>query len=93
MKHQRITKQQLALDMGQCTGSKLRKENIKAVYRHLGYLTDMQSTSSKCWTGIKIAGKNNNNLTYADYTTFTSENEEALKSLLMKAKKRVKKLA
>ena len=48
---------------GTSTGSKLRKENIKAVYRHLGYLTDMQSTSSKCWTGIKIAGKNNNNLT------------------------------
>ena len=34
-------------------------------------------------TGIKIAGRNINNLRYADYTTLTAENEE-LKSLLMK---------
>ena len=36
--------------------------------------------------GIKIAGKNINNLWYADDTTFTSESEEELKSLLMKVK-------
>ena len=34
--------------------------------------------------GIKIAGKNINNLRYADDTTLTAENEEELKSLLMK---------
>ena len=33
---------------------------------------------------IKIAGKNINNLRYADDTTFMSESEEELKSLLMK---------
>ena len=43
--------------------------------------------------GIKIAGKNINNLRYADDTTLTAESEEELKSLLMKVKKRVKKLA
>ena len=35
-------------------------------------------------TGIKIAGRNINNLRYADDTTLMSESEEELKSLLMK---------
>ena len=42
--------------------------------------------------GIKIAGRNNNNLRYADDTTLMSESKEELKSLLMKVKRRVKKL-
>ena len=37
--------------------------------------------------GIKIAGRNLNNLRYADYTTLKAESEEELKSLLMKVKK------
>ena len=37
-------------------------------------------------TGIKIAGRNINNLRYADDTTLMAESEEELKSLLMKAK-------
>ena len=36
--------------------------------------------------GIKIAGRNTNNLTYADDTTLMAENEEELKSLLMTVK-------
>ena len=36
--------------------------------------------------GIKIAGKNINNLRYADDTTLMAESEEELKSLLMKVK-------
>ena len=36
--------------------------------------------------GIKIAGKNVNNLRYADNTTFMEESKEELKSLLMKVK-------
>ena len=43
--------------------------------------------------GIKIARRNINNLRYADDTTFMAESEENLKSLLMKVKRRVKKLA
>ena len=43
--------------------------------------------------GIKIAGRNINNLRYADDTTLMAESEEELKSLLMKVKVRVKKLA
>ena len=40
-----VKKQQLELDMEQQTGSKLRKEYVKAVYCHPAYLTYMQSTS------------------------------------------------
>ena len=36
--------------------------------------------------GIKIAGRNINNLRYADHTTLMAESEEELKSLLMKVK-------
>ena len=43
--------------------------------------------------GIKIVGRNINNLRYADETTLMAESEEEIKSLLMKVKRRVKKLA
>ena len=43
--------------------------------------------------GIKIAGRNINNLRYADDTTLTAESEEELKSLLMKVKEESEKLA
>ena len=43
--------------------------------------------------GIKIAGRNINILRYADDTNLMAESEEDLKSLLMKVKRRVKKLA
>ena len=39
--------------------------------------------------GIKIAGRNVNNLTYADDTTLMAESEEELKSLLMKVKEEI----
>ena len=43
--------------------------------------------------GIKIAGRNINNLRYADETTLKAESEEKLKNLLMKVKKESEKLA
>ena len=43
--------------------------------------------------GIKIDGRNINNLRYADDTTLMAESEEELKGLLMKVKKESKKLA
>ena len=43
--------------------------------------------------GIRIAGRNINNLRYAYDTTFMAESEEELKSLLMKVKEESKKLA
>ena len=41
--------------------------------------------------GIKISGRNINNLRYADDTTLMAESEEELKSLLMKVKKKSEK--
>ena len=43
--------------------------------------------------GIKIAGRNINNLRYAEDTTLMAESEEELKSLLMKVKEKNDKLA
>ena len=62
-----IKKQQLDLDMDQWSGSKLRKEYVKAVYCHPVSLTYMQSLS--CEAGIKIARRNINNFRYAGDTT------------------------
>ena len=42
--------------------------------------------------GMKTAGRNINNLRYADETTLRAASKEELKSLLMKVKERVKKL-
>ena len=56
----------------------------------------MQSTSwetlEETQAGIKIAGRNINNLRYADDTTLMAENEEELKSLLMKVKVETEKV-
>ena len=43
--------------------------------------------------GIKVSGRNVSNLRYADDTFIMAENEQELKNLLIKVKKRVKKLA
>ena len=43
-------------------------------------------------SGIKIAGRNINNLRYADDTTLTAESEEELKNLLMKVKEESEKV-
>ena len=47
----RVKKQQLELDMGQLTSSKLGKEIKKAIYCHPAYLTYMQSTSCEILAG------------------------------------------
>ena len=94
--YMQVRKQQLELDMEQQTGSKLAKEYVKAVYchpclvnLHAEYI--MRNTGpDEAQAGIKIARRNINNLIYADDTTLMAENEEELKSLLMK--QRVKKL-
>ena len=52
----------------------------------------MRSTGlEEAQAGIKIAGRNINNLRYADGTTLMAESEEELKSLLMKVKKETEK--
>ena len=54
-----VKKQQLELDMEQQTGSKLGKEDVKAVYCHLAYLTYMQSTSREMldWMKYKLESR------------------------------------
>ena len=53
----------------------------------------MRNTGLKeAQAGIKIARRNNNNLRYADDTTFMAESEEELKSLLMKVKEESEKV-
>ena len=82
--------------MKQQNGSKLGKECIKAVYCHPAYGTYMQGTSCEMlgWMNqqpwIKIAGRNTNNLRYADDTTLMAESEE-LRSLLMRVKEESEK--
>ena len=63
------------------------------MYSHPDYLTYMQSTScevlgglDEAQAGIKIVGRNTNNLRYTDDTTLMAESKEELKSLLMKVK-------
>ena len=86
-----VKKQQLQPDMEQQTGSKLGKEYVKAVYCHPAYLTYVHIVRNagldEAQAGIKIAGRNINNLWYADITTFMAESKEELKSLLVKEKR------
>ena len=85
-----VKKQELELHMEQQNGSKLGKEYIKAVCCHPAYLNYMQSRRNagleEAQPGIKIPWRNINNLRYADDTTLMAENEEELKSLLVKVK-------
>ena len=73
------------------------KEYVKAVYCYPVYLYVeyiMQNARlDEAQAGIKIAGRNINNLRYADDTTLMAESKQKLQSLLIKVKERVKKLA
>ena len=89
---------ELELYMEQEIDFKQEKEHIKVVYCHPDYLTYMRvhhknSGMDEAQAGIKIAGRNINNLRYAGDTTLMAEIEEELKSLLMKVKEDVEKLA
>ena len=54
-----VKKQQLEVDIEQQTGSKLRKEYVKAVYCHPAYLTSMQSISCEIpgWMKHKLESR------------------------------------
>ena len=93
-----VKKLQLELDMEQKTGSKLGQEYVKAVYCHPAYLTFhveyiMRNAGlDEAQAGIKIAGRNINNLRNAGDITLMAESEAALKSLLMKVKEEKEKV-
>ena len=91
-----VRKQQSELDIEKQTGSKPGKEYVKAVYRHPVYLTYAEyimrnAGLEETQSGIKIAGRNINNLRYADDTTLMAQSKE-LKSLLMKVKEDSEKI-
>ena len=77
--------------MEQQTGFKSGKEYVNAVYCHPAYLTYMQNIMQnagldEAQAGIKIAGRNINNLRYADDTNLMAESKEELKNLLIKVR-------
>ena len=83
--------------MEQRTGSNLEKKYMKAIYCHSACLTYMQIISCEmlAWmtqAGIKISGRNINNLRYSDDTTSMAESAKELKSLLMRVKKKSEKV-
>ena len=92
-----VRKQQFELDMEQQTGSKSGKEHVKAVYclslfnLYAEYIMQ-NARQEEAQGGIRIAGRNINNLRYADDTTLVAESEEELKSLLMKVKEESEKV-
>ena len=93
-----VRKQQLELDMEQQTVPN-RKRSTSRLYivTLLIYLIcrvhHVKCQLDEAQAGIKIARRNINNLRYADDTCLMAESEEELKSLLMKVKEEVKKLA
>ena len=93
-----VKKQQLEPYVEQQTGSRLEKEYVKAVYCLLPCLFNLyaeyfiwNARLDEAQAGIKIAGRNINNLRYADDTTLMAESEEELKNLLMKVKEESEK--
>ena len=84
-------KQQLELDMEQLTGSKLERSMSGCILSpclfnfYADYIVqNARLYESQAW--IKTAGRNTNNLRYADDTTLMAESKEELKSLLMRVK-------
>ena len=80
--------QQLEQDVEQQTGSKLSPCLFNLYAEYIMRNTGLEETQA----GIKIAGRNMNNLRYAEDTTLMAESEEELKSFLMKVKEESEKV-
>ena len=92
-----VRKQQLELDMEQQTGSKgkgVHEDYILSPCLFNLYAEYIMRNAGlyEAQAGIKIAGRNINNLSYADDTTLMTESKEELKSLLMKVKEESEKV-
>ena len=87
----------LELDMEQWTGSELGKEYVKVrilsswLFKFYAEYIMWNAGLDEAQAGIKIAGRNINNLRYADGITLMAEIKEGLKSLLMKVKEESEK--
>ena len=93
-----VRKQQLELDMEQQSGSKSRKEYVRlyilspCLFNFYAENIMRNAGLEQALAGFKIAGRNINNVRYADDTTLMAESEEELKSLLMKVKEESEKV-
>ena len=87
-----VKKQPLELDMEQWTGSKLENGVHQGcilspcLFNFYAEYLMQNAKLDEAQAGIKIAGRNINNLRYVDDTTLMAESEDELKSLLMKVK-------
>ena len=97
--YMQVKKQQLELDMEQQTGSKLEKEYVKAIYilspclfnLYAEYIT-WNAGLNEAQAGIKIAGRNINNLRYTDGISLLVDSDDELKSLFIKVKEGTEKV-
>ena len=92
-----VKKQQLELDMEHGLVQNWKRSTSRLYIVTLLIWLKCRVHHEKYWSeeaqaGIKIAGRNINNLIYADDTTLMAESEEGLKSLLMKVKEESEKV-
>ena len=93
-----VRKQQLELDMEQQTAFQIGKGvcqgciSSPCLFNFYAEYIMRNAHNEETQAGIKIAGRNINNLRYADDTTLMAESEEELKSLLMKVKEKSEKV-
>ena len=90
-----VRKQQLELDMEQQIGKGVSQGCILSpcLFNFYAEYIMRNPGLEEAQAGIKIAGRNINNLRYADDTTLMAESEEELESLMMKVKEEVENLA
>ena len=94
-----VKKQHLELDMEQQTGFQIGKGVCQGcilspcLFNFCAEYIMRNAGLDEAQPGIKIAGRNINNLIYADDTTLMAESKEELKSLLMKVKEESDKVA
>ena len=94
-----VKKQHLELDMEQQTGFQIGKGVCQGcilspcLFNFCAEYIMRNAGLDEAQPGIKIAGRNINNLIYADDTTLMAESEDELKSLLMKVKEESDKVA
>ena len=90
-----VKKQQLELDMEQQTGSRSGKGYVKCIVTLIIYLAEYIMRNAgldEAQAGIKLAGRNVNNLRYADDARLMAESKEELKNLLRKVKQEHEKV-
>ena len=73
------------------SGKEVEEETRKLLFNLYAEYTMQNARLDEAQAGIKITGKNISNLRYLDDTTLTAENEEELKSFLMKVKEESEK--